>query len=295
VIYGMPSSSDKVLRIDPATDETVLVGSSLGSGGAKWAGGVLSPQGMIYGVPCNSDKVLRIDPATDETILVGSSLGSGGAKWIGGVLSPQGLIYGVPYKSDKVLRIGDDPPCVTACPAGSRLIEQTTTGDSSTTWRTCEHCPVGYVQPATGSTSCESVCPHNDDGSWRYVVPVNRLAEPVLRMIGSSLGSGVEKWFDGVLSPQGFIYATPFYSDKVLRIGDDPPCVTACPAGSRLIEQTTTGDSNTTWRTCEHCPVGYVQPASDSTSECAECPLGTSPPLVAQAVGLVRAANIPTQ
>jgi hypothetical protein len=76
---------------------------------------------------------------------------------------------------------------VTACPAGSRLIEQTTTGDSNTTWRTCEHCPVGYVQPvsdstsecgecpvgtyqpATGSTSCESVCPRNDDGSRRYV------------------------------------------------------------------------------------------------------------------------------
>jgi hypothetical protein len=57
---------------------------------------------------------------------------NGDSKWSGGVLSPQGKIYGVPMNSDKVLRIGDEASCVTACPAGSRLIEQTTTGDSST-------------------------------------------------------------------------------------------------------------------------------------------------------------------
>jgi hypothetical protein len=73
MIYGIPYKSEQVLRIDPATDTAVLVGSELGSATThKWDGGVLSPQGMIYGIPYNSEQVLRIDPTTDTTSLVGS-------------------------------------------------------------------------------------------------------------------------------------------------------------------------------------------------------------------------------
>jgi hypothetical protein len=128
-----------VLRIDPATDTTALVGSSLGSDGYKWTGGVLSPQGVIYGLPYISDKVLRIDPATDTTALVGPSLGSewGLDKWIGGVLSPQGMIYGIPSNSDKVLRIGNEPSCVTTCPVGTSFVQL---ADDNTT-RICSSCP----------------------------------------------------------------------------------------------------------------------------------------------------------
>jgi hypothetical protein len=48
-IYGIPANSDRVLRIDPATDTTALVGASLGGKYNKWHGGVLSAQGSIYG------------------------------------------------------------------------------------------------------------------------------------------------------------------------------------------------------------------------------------------------------
>jgi hypothetical protein len=66
----------------------------------------------------------------------------------------------------------------------------------------------------------------------RWVAPVNRLAEPVVAMVGSSLGSGGSKYESGVLSPQGFIYAMPCNSDKVLRI--DPASDETILVGSSL-------------------------------------------------------------
>ena len=37
------------------------------TGGAKWSGGALAPNGMIYGIPDTNDRVLVIDPQSNGT------------------------------------------------------------------------------------------------------------------------------------------------------------------------------------------------------------------------------------
>ena len=85
------------------------------SGGGKWAGGVLAPNGCIYGIPRNSTTVLKIDPSTDTATTFGSL--SGSDKWMGGVLAPNGCVYGMPHSSAAVLKI--DPSTDTATTFGS--------------------------------------------------------------------------------------------------------------------------------------------------------------------------------
>ena len=92
--------------IDPVTntvDTTTITGLS---GGTKWFGGVLAPNGKIYGIPYNSTSVLIIDPVTNtaDTTTI-SGLYAGTVKWIGGVLAPNGQIYCVPRYIDYVLVI----------------------------------------------------------------------------------------------------------------------------------------------------------------------------------------------
>ena len=72
------------------------------SGGAKWFGGVLAPNGKIYGIPRNSTQVIEINPDTQTATLFGSL--SGSDKWIGGVLASNGKIYGIPYGSAQILQ-----------------------------------------------------------------------------------------------------------------------------------------------------------------------------------------------
>jgi hypothetical protein len=60
-IYGIPTTSESVLIIDPETDEANITDISGLSGGNKWRGGVLAPNGKIYGMPFNSDSVLKIN------------------------------------------------------------------------------------------------------------------------------------------------------------------------------------------------------------------------------------------
>jgi len=73
-IYGIPSNSDTILKIDPATD-TVTTFGSLGSGSdLKWIGGVLSPDGSIYGIPYNNSEILKISTASDITTAIGKQV-----------------------------------------------------------------------------------------------------------------------------------------------------------------------------------------------------------------------------
>jgi hypothetical protein len=83
-----------VLEIDPVAQTTALIGTTYASGGTKWSGGVLAPNGKIYGIPSGSTQVLEIDPVAQTTALFGS-LAAGTGKF-GGVLAPNGKIYGIP-------------------------------------------------------------------------------------------------------------------------------------------------------------------------------------------------------
>lgn len=107
---GIPQNADSVLRIDPATLEVSTLGT-LPSGGWKWHGGVVSPDGVIYSLPAHADSVLRIDPRTRAISEIGGPLktgkhrSDGKYKYLGGVLGKDGRIYGIPSDADYVLCI----------------------------------------------------------------------------------------------------------------------------------------------------------------------------------------------
>jgi hypothetical protein len=85
-------------------DQTTLGG--LTSGGFKWAGGVLAPNGKIYCAPLATDSVLIIDPSTntlDSTTI--SGIGTQSTDYTGAVLGKDGNMYCVPRNGDKVLVI----------------------------------------------------------------------------------------------------------------------------------------------------------------------------------------------
>ena len=105
-VFGMPSDTDCVLRIDGETDEVTVIGKGqLGPNiKNKWQGAVLAPDGALYAVPGDAASVLRIDPETRECSLVGT-LSDEPDKWQGGFLGPNGVIFCIPENADRILRI----------------------------------------------------------------------------------------------------------------------------------------------------------------------------------------------
>ena len=63
-IYLIPFYANKVLKIDPSTNTTTLIGDDLGEGRAKWSGSRDGKNGCIYGVPCRAKAVLKLNTKT---------------------------------------------------------------------------------------------------------------------------------------------------------------------------------------------------------------------------------------
>jgi hypothetical protein len=104
IIYGIPSLSYTVLRVDPRTD-TVSTFGYLGTENFKWNGGVYDPAtGMVFGIPYSAHQVLRIDTASDIATQFGH-VGYQERKWAGGVLAQNGKIYCMPFDAGNVLVI----------------------------------------------------------------------------------------------------------------------------------------------------------------------------------------------
>ena len=111
-LYCAPFTASKVLRIDPATDATELIGDVLeSSGNIRWSGIAAEADGNLYCSPHNASRVLRIEPATDATELIGDDLsehGKGsppGHMWSGIAAAADGKLYCSPYAASRVLRI----------------------------------------------------------------------------------------------------------------------------------------------------------------------------------------------
>ena len=105
-LYSSPFTASKVLRIDPATDTTELIGDVLEpSGNIRWSGIALASDGKLYCSPNNASRVLRIDPATDATELISTSLEDRGGMWSGIAAGADGTLYCSPMGAARVLRI----------------------------------------------------------------------------------------------------------------------------------------------------------------------------------------------
>ena len=95
-------STNRVLKIDPLTEETSFIGPDYTFMKQKWFGGIYAKtNGCIYGIPHNASGVLKINPYSDEcTILGDGQLPKGEWKWHGGLSNLDGSkIYGFPNVS----------------------------------------------------------------------------------------------------------------------------------------------------------------------------------------------------
>lgn len=116
-IYGMPSDSTSILRIDPIKNEATTFGT-VPDCINKWQGGVLSNvDHCFYAVPANMDCVLRVNTdLSSSSYLQIDYVGKGNLthvddKFQGGFVGRDGRIYAIPESSERVMVItpGESP------------------------------------------------------------------------------------------------------------------------------------------------------------------------------------------
>jgi hypothetical protein len=234
--------------VDQSGSDATSTFGSLGSGGYKWWGGVLAPNGYIYGIPFNSTSILKINPATPGASTFGSLAGS--TKWHSGILAPNGYIYGLPYSSTSILKIdpSDDSTstfgsvsngpyfggvlagngCIYCVPNNGTTVLKIDTSDDSVS-------EIGSL-PATNSKWKGAVLGANGmvygiPGDSTTILKIDP-SDDSMSTFGSL--SGTAKWYGGVLAPNGHIYGIPFGSTQVLKIdtSTDTPSVFGSLSGS---------------------------------------------------------------
>ena len=68
-IYCPPIQAAQILKYDPHSNLTSLVGDDFGAHGQyKWSGGCTAPDGIIYCLPTSAKRVLTIDPLKEYTV-----------------------------------------------------------------------------------------------------------------------------------------------------------------------------------------------------------------------------------
>ena len=67
-IYWPPYDTAQVLKYDPHSNLTSLVGDDFGTCKTKWRGGCAAPDGVIYCLPCSANRILAIDPLKEYAL-----------------------------------------------------------------------------------------------------------------------------------------------------------------------------------------------------------------------------------
>eukprot|EP00746_Dinoflagellata_sp_MGD_P051253 gnl/MRDRNA2_/MRDRNA2_22843_c0_seq1.p1 gnl/MRDRNA2_/MRDRNA2_22843_c0~~gnl/MRDRNA2_/MRDRNA2_22843_c0_seq1.p1 ORF type:complete len:322 (+),score=68.95 gnl/MRDRNA2_/MRDRNA2_22843_c0_seq1:140-967(+) len=204
-IYGIPSNGQRVLKINTRTDEVTTIGEQL-QGSQKWYGGLLGCDGCIYGIPQCADAVLKINPFTQEVTTIGT-LPLGGWKWHGGVVGSDECIYGLPANADTVLKIIP------------RTGEVKTIGWPIKGGKRREHGKYEGKYKYLGGILVDDVI-FAFPGDADFVLKIQCGTDRV-----SAIGRSFEdiprcfnKWQNGVLGRDGFVYGIPLNAEHVLRI-----------------------------------------------------------------------------
>ena len=111
-VYFIPSDSDRVVRVECATETVEEVGASLEHEKIvqnKWQNGFIGEDGVIWGIPLKAETVLTITPGArpgddPEVRTVGGPF-KGLNKWEGGVMSACGKMFCMPLNHKRVLEI----------------------------------------------------------------------------------------------------------------------------------------------------------------------------------------------
>jgi len=244
-IYAIPCNASRVLRIDPLTKTTRMIGPEL-PGTLKWYGGLMASDGCIYGMPNCADQVLRIDPKTQTVSLFGD-YPHGDYQWHGGVVGQDQCLYAVPSHACHVLKI--DPQLQTTeligdpiKPGLHRPKGKYKFGGAVTAQNGAIYClpsdadqvlkidiyqhSVQYIGPTfalhnkwqngyLASNQCIYGIPCNMDG----VLQINTLTDDVSVLpLGDEVQQGFEKWEGGAVDDSGILWCVPQNSKQVLRL-----------------------------------------------------------------------------
>lgn len=99
-LYLIPYNYQFIVKINPYTETTTQLSTTLGAGTAAWGGGALAVSGKIVVHGQNEPTILVIDPDTDTFVLSGSFVGA--SKLVGSVLTITGQILGIPHNATYV-------------------------------------------------------------------------------------------------------------------------------------------------------------------------------------------------
>ena len=73
-IYWPPTSAKHILKYDPNSNITSMVGDYLGNGTFKWRGACTAPDGITYCLPDGASRVLAIDPLKEYALSLKSKM-----------------------------------------------------------------------------------------------------------------------------------------------------------------------------------------------------------------------------
>ena len=248
--YGLPAWGEGVLKIDVETGETSMIGVGLYKQMKwQWHGGSLGSDGALYAVPCNASSVLRVCTKTEQVSFIGEDvIPKMRNKWYGGIKASDGSIYGVPYCANSIIRIVPETQSVELLELKGAKLERDTYA-----WHGGILAPNGciYCFPShhervmkidTATRECTligrslgekrykfgggCVGPNGDavyafPSDYHAVLKIDTTTDEV-SLVGEGLPGMLpdllNKWQNGVLAPDGYIYGVPCDAPSVLQI-----------------------------------------------------------------------------
>jgi len=209
MVYAIPANATHVLKVCPRTDCVWKIGVDFKSGRQKWFGGIIGSDGCIYGIPHNEVGVLKIDPVTDECSILlqdrGTMLPEGKWKWHGGLRAGD-KIYGFPNNSDHVLVIDVKTQRVY------------TIGDAALLKSGSHRIPQdGRYKYLGGAVTLDGGSVYLFPCDAERVLKIN-VANDALTLVGPLLLDGENKYQNGFVADDGFLYGIPQRATGILRI-----------------------------------------------------------------------------
>ena len=225
LIYCIPGHAQRVLQINPFTEECLQIGPEF-IGKFKWLRGIQASNGVVYGLPCNAPSVLRIDarsasasdPSTvdittlelpyddleDEEEEEKKRQRDIPWKYHGGSISPiDECIYCIPQSATRVLRI--DPQTDECTFVGPKLPGK-----------------YKWYGGVVGRDGAIYGIPHNSPAVLRICPQKQQDGNVSVDVIlVGDLGDASHQWHGAGVSSDGTIVCIPANAPRVLLI--DPP------------------------------------------------------------------------
>ena len=260
-IYAAPTGAKKMLRVDPFSKSTDLVGKDLSEMGYDewnfWSA-LLGADGIVYSVPLHARFILGYNTTSEESEIIaeGHPLLQTRFKFGGGVLASNDAIYFMPHKYNKVVKFDPKHPDSILIEVGLDMgdvfmkIPSGVVGSDGNIYGI----PGSHNQVMKIDVETDEISFIGDKFTGKlnwingvlakdgHIYCVPNMASQVLqidtknqttRLVGPNLGIGLAKWFDFVEGKDGFLYGSPINSNNLLRFDHLTHKATLIPLDNR--------------------------------------------------------------